>query len=494
MFHHRFVSCSAASVIALAVASPVVAQDMTPSLAWAQLQGMAAGAGLTVTARSTVDQGSALEISGVRIFPTRHPDDLTVSMETLRVEQRGAMTALIPSELVSVDTRFAGGITRSFAVHHTGEIVGALTETDAALDLNFGSLTAQLLHAERDGTPMNEHMSLSLDGFAATMRAAREGAAEIIIDAQTISYALDMSDTRGKTVVRQSASGEVTRPHLDFAATELDMMSDEPGALRTAFEAGMSARLNIGMEGSQGASDQQIDGTHIALTSTGAGSSMSFNLVDGRFDGELRAGPVRIDVSQPAAGTVTADGASLNVGLPLIVTPDDQPMRYAFSFDNVMPSPGLLELIGAGQFGGDSVSLALDLGADGRVTRELGPDSADGDTPPFDISALRLDNLMVRVGDSEFTGTGAVALIGGLMAQIGRPMPNANGDLTFNLIGGERLLTRLTAMGVVPNDQLFFVRMMMNGLGRSVGEDHLVSEVAIRPGGAITVNGAPLPF
>jgi hypothetical protein len=34
----------------------------------------------------------------------------------------------------------------------------------------------------------------------------------------------------------------------------------------------------------------------------------------------------------------------------------------------------------------------------------------------------------------------------------------------------------------------------MNGLGRPVGADHLRSEIAIRPGNVITVNGAPLPF
>ena len=156
--------------------------------------------------------------------------------------------------------------------------------------------------------------------------------------------------------------------------------------------------------------------------------------------------------------------------------------------------PLFLSLFGAGQFAGDRATITVDVGAQGRLLQEIGPNFGESDAPPFDISSASLDDLRLQVGDSAFTGSGAVTLIGGIMGQIGRERPNADGRFLFDLVGGERLLTRLQAMGIVPQDQLFFVRMMMNGLSRPIGDDHLQSEVVLQPGGGITVNGAPLPF
>lgn len=492
----RFLA-SAASILAMAVAAPAVAQ--TPGKdAWAQVRRLAAEAGLTITSQSVTDMGTALIANGVRIFPTEEADDLVLSMDTLQVEPRGDLIALTPAPRIGVQTRFAGGISREFEVlaPSGGEIVGALTDTQARLQIGYPVLQVRMLGATQNGARLDEAFDLTLDQFDTNLDVSREGAADVTLGAGSVRYAARFMVPDGISgSAQQSMDGSMEALSLTFSGRELDMISDQPGALRAAFDAGMEMSLRLTSGPSQGNTQQSAGGMPIQLATTAADTALEMTMREGRFDATMMAGAGSyVGGAGPVAGNVTFDGVSFNFAAPLIVTPGDQPVRYAFSFDNLTPSPELLSAVGAAPFAGDSLSMALDLGADVRLLQELGPEWGSGDVPPVEVSRFRLDNVLLRVGDSEFTGSGAVALVGGLMANIGRDMPELDGDLSFTLMGGERLLTRVQEMGVVPQDQLFVVRMMMNGLGRPMGADHLQSDWAFRPGGVITVNGAPLPF
>lgn len=494
----RFLA-SAVSVLALAIAAPAVAQQMSAKDAWAQVRSLAAGAGLTITSQSVTDHGASLVANGVRVFPTEDPAAMILTMETLGIEPRGALIALMPAERIGVETLFAGGIERDFEILNPGmgEIVGALTETSATLTVGFPTLALRMLRSDQQGRPLDEAMDVTFDAFDVSLSASRDGTADIFVGAGSVRYGAVFSTPTGfgDQMIRQAMDGTMEAVSLEFSGRELDMLSADDGAIRRAFDAGMEMSLRMSSGVAIGNTSQTGAGFDMALATRTGESTLEMTARDGRFEADLHAGPGAYSGgSGPMQGEITFDGVSLNFGMPLIVTPDDQPVRYAFNFDNLTPSAELLELVGAGVFAGDSLSLAVDMGADMRLTSEIGPSWGEGDIPPMDLSRLRLENLLIRVGDSEFTGAGAVTLIGGLLANLGRDMPEAEGDLTFSLIGGERLLTRVQAMGIIPNDQLFFARMMINGLGRPVGADHLQSDVSIRPGGVVTVNGAPLPF
>ncbi|HPD91908.1 MAG: hypothetical protein H6900_02550 [Rhodobacter sp.] len=496
MFHHPIPLSAALLAVLLPVTA--AAQQMTAKDAWDALRALAADNGMAITAQGVSDFGTALEARGVHIFPTDEPNAMVIGMADLRVEPRGDMIALIPSETITVDTLFAGGVTRGFEIHQAGEIRGNLTDDSAALDLDFGTVSMRLVSSNRRGAPLAEAFDVDLTGFDGSLRATRDGTAEVTLgfDGSRYDYSLPQGFPGSGGAVAASGATEAIR--VTFSGAELDMLGgleDTPGALRAAFDAGFHAHFSMETEGGTGSSQQTIEGAPVSMTTQSGPSSMTLDIVDGRFDLDMTADAAQFSGSYAGvAGSLGLDGMGVSIGGPLVVTPDLQPARYAFHLDNVTPSPELLALVNAGDFAGESLSLALDIRADARLTRELGPDFGEGATPPFDLDQLRLDQVLLQVGDSAFTGNGAATLIGGMAAQIGRGMPNANGDFTFDLVGGQRLLDRLTALGLVPQDQLFFVRMMMNGLGQPVGEDHLRSEVALRPGGQITVNGAPLPF
>lgn len=483
-----------AMALALLATSPAFAQ-MTPTQAWDQLQALAANMDLSITTTNVAPGPDAVTAGGVRIFPTSDPNALVISMDSLRVAPQGDQISLTPSASFDVAVLVAGGSTRHVTVTHDGSIAGMLTDQNASLDLDFPNLRAvlqPLLSAK--GAPGREAFDMSFSGLDASLRAAREGAAEVTIDAGSVQYNVTYPDpsTSGAVIAQQ---GTMTAPHIAFTGTELDLLSDRDGMLRQAFDGGFSATLEMTTQASQGTSTQTIEGAPLSMVTEAGPSQMSLAAVNGRADLSGDVGQMTMNGNYgPIAGNVSMSGMGFNFGLPLVTTPTDQPFRYMISLQDLRPSPELLAMVGASQFAGDAVTLTVDLGAQGRLTQELGSNFGEGDVPPFDISSASLNDLRVAVGDSALTGAGAVTLIGGLLAQIGRPMPEANGDFTFDLVGGERLLTRLQGMGLIPQDQLFFVRMMMNGLARPVGDDHLQSEVAIRPGGVLTVNGAPLPF
>ena len=491
-----------AILLALTATVPASAQTLSATDAWAGLNGLAQGAGMTITSGSVGRTGDSLTASGVRIFPSDNPDGMVVSMESLTVQPRGDQIALIPSPLIRVSAPSGNNQRRSFEITHNGEIVGMLTDQNAALDLSFPMLHLHMVPmappAPVKGAPQSAspaRVDVTFDALDASLRATRDGTAELTLDAASVTYDLaytDPSTTQGAMITQ---TGVHTAPHLAFSGTGLTMLSDAPGMLRDAFAAGLAMSLTFRVQDSQGSSHQMMGTTSLAMTTQGGASDMTLTLADGRADISGSAG--RFSVAGnfgPMQGNMQLDGMTMAFGAPLVVTSDDQLFRYMVSLDGLTPSPELLSMMGASQFAGDALDVTVDVTADGRLTQELGPDFGTGDAPPLDISRLRLDDLRLAVGESEFTGNGAVTLLGGLMGQVGRDRPNAEGDFTFNLLGGERLLNRLQSMGIVPPDQLFFVRMMINGLGRSIGDDHLQSDVAIRPGGTITVNGAPLPF
>ena len=485
-----------ALVATIALCGPAVAQSMSASEAWDGLQTLAGEAGLSISTTGVNEAGGVVTLSGVRIFPTNDPNEVVVSMDQMRIEPRGDQVALIPAPTVSVAVQTGRGVTREFEVTHSGEIVGMVDDENAVLDMDFASLAARMLPTlSAKGAPMPGRFAMDFDAFDASLRATSEGSLDFSLGADSVTYDIEYVDPSRSNGATVTQTGTMDAPRITFAGTELDMLSDEPGMMARAFDAGFSAVLDFTTAGSEQSSSQTLDDVPLLMNTQGAQSTMRIAALDGRVDLTGSAGTAEISGSYgPMQGAATFGGADVAFGFPLIVTPDDQQFRYMFALNDIEISQDLLTMMGAGSFAGDSLSVVLDLGAMGRLTQELGPEWADSDVPPLDISSVSLDDLRLAVGDSVLTGSGAVELIGGLMAQMGRPMPEANGDFTFDLVGGERLLTRLQAMGVIPQDQLFVVRMMMNGFSRSVGEDHLRSDVAIRPGAQITVNGAPLPF
>lgn len=486
---------SAALAVALVSVAPALAQQVSAKTAWEDLRRAARENGIIIGSEGVTDYGTSLVATGVRVVSDEDRDAGALTMDELRIEPRGEHVALMPSAQITLVVRPGSQVERVFRIDHDGEVLYRVTEDEMDFAMDFGQLDIRMTHATRGGRALEEVFGAEFAGLDSALNITRDGAVDFTFDAGRVAYDYAFEQRAGIGGMHTAGTAQIDGLSLVFEALEMDMLSEETGALARAFDAGFMARLVMTAGQTTADSVQRFDGQEIAIRQVAAGSEMLVELVDGAFAMNTVAGAGTMAGGMgPMQGEISIGGAAFDLGFPLVASASERPISFGLALDGLTPTPETLAMIGAQDFAGDSMSLALRLGADGRLLEQLGDGFGTGDEPPFDLSNVRLEELSLSVGDARLTGTGAFVFLGGLLASIDADLPIGTGDFVFDLVGGDALLGRLGAAGLIPQDQQFFARMMMNGLGRPIGEDHLRSEVAIRPGGSVTVNGAPLPF
>ncbi len=495
---HALRPTATALVTALALGSSPAAwaQSLSAKDAWEAIQAFVSGAGGQLSTTGLVREGDALVAQDAVLTSGDTPPSIEVRFGALRIEPEELGVALTPPPQFEAILRGAAlGEERRYAITHDGAASLSLDETGLDMGLNFPGFAVEQTAATRRGRPLDERFSLgltTLEGLASLTLEA-PFTLNMALRAQRMTYALSMNDTEFMPI-RQSVTSDTAGVEFTLDATGLELLDDSsgPGFIRRAFEAGFSAEAELIAGPSTGEVDQDIGGQALAMSLRAGDSSARVAAVDGSVSLQTAAEGYESDLRVNGIDG-TARLARLALGLELPVIGGEQERRFGVVFDisDLSVSDSLLAPLGAASFAGDTATLQFDLEARGRWLVEItdNPDAAD---VPIDFGTITLTNLLTRIGQAALTGSGSFTFTPGtFMRSAG---PDGTGDFVFELAGGEALLNRLAAAGILPPDQQFLARMMMNGLGRPIGPDRLRSEVAIRPGNQITVNGAPLPF
>ena len=108
---------------------------------------------------------------------------------------------------------------------------------------------------------------------------------------------------------------------------------------------------------------------------------------------------------------------------------------------------------------------------------------------PGSIESLNLNALTLRAIGAEVLGTGAFTFYMNDMTTI-PGMPKPEGNLDISIKGANGVLDALGQMGLIPQDQLMGVRMMM-GMFTQPGDapDSLKTQVEVNADGHVMVNG-----
>ena len=483
-----------ASIVAF---SPALAQEMSTKEQWGAFRDFFRERGVLIASQGTVDGGDTLTLSTVRIFSLSDPEAFAIDIPQLQVAQADGLLVLTPSPQFTATAR-GGGETRVFTINHDGAIQTDASPEQVTLNMDFGTLALAMTSATRGGVALPDSFGVTLGGLDMDITATRAGDADVSLATQTLSYAYDLGQGALDSPFGQSASFEGEGLTLTFTGRQLallEMLETSETPIDALFDAGVAARLDMRFGPGAGTGRMAIEGMPLTLSTASGAGEMSIGFVDGRFDmnGSV-AGVSYSAVEGPVTGTASVETMTFGFGAPLVASPDMQQAYYRIGLDNMVVDSPALALAGLQDFTGEVLNINVDLNADMRILEPLTEDAMERDIPPFDISTVTLAGLLLGVGDASLTGSGAFTFEGGLQASIGAGVPNGTGDFLFELIGGNAFLQRLVSAGIVPQEQMFVAQMMMNGLGQSVGNDHLRSEIAIRPGGVVTVNGAPLPF
>lgn len=217
-----------------------------------------------------------------------------------------------------------------------------------------------------------------------------------------------------------------------------------------------------------------------------------------------------------------AESASFDIQLPVMKSDAAQPFKFAYSLGGLTLGDELWNLFDAqGALPRDPASLDLDLTGLMKVNEDLfdpasmadampaedavaaaddtAEAAADAATDPAadmaeDIMAEPIVPTEVTINQFALSMLGAkVTATGELKAAEGADIATAPpiGQIKAEYEGVNGLIDKLAGMGLIPEDQLMGVRMMLAMFAKPVaeGEDKLTTDLEFKEGGAIFANG-----
>ncbi len=207
------------------------------------------------------------------------------------------------------------------------------------------------------------------------------------------------------------------------------------------------------------------------------------------------------------AGTIGVTSATvpfpINIGfaemafdMKFPMVKSDAPVPYAFLMkivDFTVPEEVWAMGDPTSQLPHEPATLVIDTTGMVRLLADFTATPAEGETPPPpEVSAVTINDLQLKMVGAELKGTGDLTLDNTDLTTF-NGMPAPTGVLNFTLTGGNGLLDKLAAMGLVPEDQLMGFRMMMGMFATMAtdGSDSMTSTVEFKDKG-LFVNGQQL--
>ena len=168
---------------------------------------------------------------------------------------------------------------------------------------------------------------------------------------------------------------------------------------------------------------------------------------------------------------------------------DTGPFKYKILLEDFSMSDMLWDIFDAGQvLPRDPITIELDLTGKAHINPNM-EKATQGEAMPGGIESLNLNALTLRAIGAEVLGTGAFTFDMNDMTTI-PGMPKTEGSLDVSIKGANGVLDSLVQMGLIPQEQLMGVRMMM-GMFTQPGDapDSLKTAVEVNADGHVMVNG-----
>lgn len=520
-----------ASAFAL-IASAGAGWSLTAQEAWDRWQGTATAFGQTVTVESQQSTAETLTLHGVTLGSDRDATSVVARIAELVLTGRPDGTVLItlsdevpvtvttttpPEEAAAPVTGATGDsadgtaapapapaqivVVSALLAQQGLEIVGSDVDGGTRFAVIAPALTGKVTDMTIDGEPQPFSLTAALGGLGGYYILAGAGSdemsSEIAADTLDLKIGFGADETQGLLAAEASISELASRTRSTGVGPD---SSEDIGA---ALRAGMSSEGHA----SYGPATFAVDHRQNAQTFRANGA-----LASGTADFTLDADEMSYDVSYEGLA-LTASGSSIPVpdlklalaradlgfGFPAQPSDTAAPFRLKLGVEGLAIDEALWSMVDpAGVLPRDAATLAVDLAGTGRWSVDMFDTEAmtalestggsPGEVESVDLKALTLDALGARL-----TGNGAFRFDPTQPAGA-NGMPT-EGTLDLALDGGMALLDNLTKAGLIPQDQIMMVRMMVGMFAKpGKGADELTSQITVAPGGGVMINGAPMPF
>lgn len=503
MFHFKTLAAVPALVLLMGGTAHAA---LTADQVWQSWKDGAAQAGLKITAATETNSGGVMTLNGVTIAPEGDANPITISDLTL-TEQSDGTVAIKPGATIGFSNTGENSATKVDLVHDGLEIVasengGAVNYAYKAKSLNVTyDVTTEGYSFEETAEAPPEVKNTGKFGFedvsgnySDTPGANRAfgldiAAAKFIFDSVTDDAGMGIKSTTTSETADVKVDLDVTLPTSPFADLE------GPNGFRKALEEGfaIAASFTQGESKGTGAQENEFFPYNMVMSSTGGDAKLSFD--KDFFTFAQNAGDFAINVTSdafPGPMDMSIAETLVDLKIPVIAT-TPQDVIVKMKLGQLVLSEGVWGMFDPGAaLKREAADLNIDVSA--KTTMDLPAFAEAGEIdaePPIpQIEKLDITDISLKVAGAALTAVGAFTFDN----TPGFPMPL--GNATVNVDGANALIDGLIKTGLLAEEDASGVRMMMAMFMKPSGngDDSLVSEIEVKEGMQVLVNGQPLPM
>ena len=490
-------ACSAC----LAAAVPARAQ-VSPEQVWAFWQGMMDGAGYAVSVEAERRDGPRLVLDGVVLTSDSATGTIEAPIGQVVLADRGdgSVEITIPETFdiaMSVAEPDAEPVEMVVTVAQQGYAVVVTGQPEAPVwTIRVDSLEVGISEPVVGEATMPMDIVVTLAGLTGTTALSAPPGAPV---AMTYDFAVDGVEL---AMAADNPDGQGTFD-MTLAAQALTSRFEAVVPAAMAPDAALGAALADGLRGSGGYATGpvtlSVDFADAERSLSMAGQMATTSVELGLDPAGLRYQVGATGLGLAASGSdiplpqVSLSAAEWTTGftMPLAATPDG-PADFGLLLrlvDLAVPDDIWAMLDPGGTLPRDPATLVLDARGKARLFRDLTEIEDGSDDAPGQVEALTIEALQLRLGGAELTGRGDFTFDNTDMQTFpGMPRPIGAADLL--LVGGNALLDKLVAAGLVPDDQMMGIRLALAMFARPGTEpDTLTSRIEFTPDAQILANG-----
>lgn len=509
---------STATALAVILASSPALAEITPSSVWEQLGEYYEAFGLTVQTEAVEEAGDTVTVRGLVLSqktPADAPSDAHVEVQfgdvvlnatgdggvSMDLPDQSAMviTTEIPKPASALDTPADAekmvSVTVELAMTNPGESITVREDgTGNLYEYDFPTLEVAVNRiVAADGKVIENPGKMSLTNFTGTEHIESGDGFKLIQTgaADQLTMNVDYADEQGAAVI------VATMADLVYNADSIVPAGADLGAnMAQALKAGLDVKG--GFKG--GATDIKIDVTNsggpggpeaVAIASTVESFSLDFLISEGRIGYSGTSGASSTDMTVPDLPfpiSYGIDSAQFNLEMPVSPSEDPQPFAFAYGFAGLTLSEGIWGMFDPqSALPRDPANLTVDLSGTARLDVDIfDPEAmADPTVAPGEVSSVKINKI-------DLSALGAtVSATGELNSPDGGDLTTPVGMISGRLTGINALFDKLSAAGLMPQDQAMGMRMMLAMFAKPDPDnaDALTSEIEFKEGGSIFANG-----
>lgn len=491
--------------VALAVPALLVSQaawaDLTPAQVWGDWKQYMQGMGYTVLGDETAN-GADLTVSDIRMSMTL-PDnagDMGMSMGTLSFVQNGAgvdvvMPDVMPIVINAVDG--ADAFSLRFDYVQSGQRMNASgTPDNPTYDYSADSIQMLLKELEADGQtfgPANAKLDVTGTGVKSTTTMKIGDLREYQQTGGFESLVYDINIDNPEEPVKLQMNGNIAGVSFDGGgAIPLLLDTTDMAAMMQAGFA-IAGQFNY----TSGATQIQVQDPSsgdFALNSSSQGGMLGVVMNDRQLAYNVAQNAVQVNVQAaqlPFPVEMSMARSGFNLAMPIAASDDPQDFAFGITLgDFVMSEEIWSEFDPTAQLPRDPATVELDLTGKAKMLVSLmDPEAMARTDVPGELQALTLGKVLLNAAGAKLEGNGDFTFDNSDTTTF-PGMPKPVGAINLALAGGNGLMDKLVAMGLLPQEQAMGARMMM-GLFAVPGDapDTLKSTVEFTQDGQVLANG-----